>query len=421
MISFSRGRYGEIQGTGLLNPLLNRLKLFTMIILQASFYSKYKNLGYYQGRRVANSFAPPVGSRPQFRALWNLVLSHLLGIRRPTAMTFAVTYRCQCKCIHCSAANHLKPEMEELSTEEAKQLIDDSLKMGVTIIAFIGGEPLLRKDIYELVAHVDHRKAMPIMFTSGQFLTEENAEKLAKAGLFSLFVSLDSTNPEEHDEWRGMPGLFNRAIEGLKLMKEKGVMINLSSYASRTGTEQGHYRKVHELAGEIGAHNVILFDSVPTGAMLKDSSEALTMEQREEITEYSEHIFNNGIVPALSSQSWQNSIEGSLAGIGCLAANIQFYASAYGDIAPCDFTPLSFGNIREKSLKSIWKEMVSHPAYRKKVSHCRMQHPEFRRKYIDPIPEGAILPYAMENIEKNAGENVETAEADETLILQAKK
>jgi len=234
-------------------------------------------------------------------------------------------------------------------------------------------------------------------------------------------VSLDSTNPEEHDEWRGMPGLFNRAIEGLKLMKEKGVMINLSSYASKTGTEQGHYKKVHQLAGEIGAHNVILFDSVPTGAMLKDSSEVLTTEQREEITEYSEHIFNNGIVPALSSQSWQNSIEGSLAGIGCLAANIQFYASAYGDIAPCDFTPLSFGNIREKSLKSIWKEMVSHPAYRKKVSHCRMQHPEFRRKYIDPIPEGAILPYAMENIEKNAGENVETAEADETLILQAKK
>jgi MoaA/NifB/PqqE/SkfB family radical SAM enzyme len=292
--------------------------------------------------------------------------------------------------------------MEELSTEEAKRLIDDSLKMGVTIIAFTGGEPLLRKDIYELVAHVDHRKAMPIMFTSGQFLTEENAAKLADAGLYSLFVSLDSTDPEEHDKWRGMPGLFNRAIEGLKLMKEKGVMINLSSYASRTGTEQNHYKKIHQLAGEIGAHNVILFDSVPTGAMLKDTSEVLTPEQREEITEFSEHIFNKGIVPAFSSQSWQNSIEGSLAGIGCLSANIQFYASAYGDIAPCDFTPLSFGNIREEPLRKIWKRMVAHPVYRQKVCYCRMQHPEFRKKYIDPIPEGAILPYPMRKVEETA-------------------
>ena len=155
LISFTRGRYGEIQGSGLLNPLLNRLKLFTMLILQASFYNKYKNLGYYHGKRVANSFAPPVGSRPQFRGLKNLILSHLFGIRRPSAMTFAVTYRCQCRCIHCSAANHLKPEMEELSTEEAKKLIDDSLKLGVIIIAFTGGEPLLRKDIYELIAHVE--------------------------------------------------------------------------------------------------------------------------------------------------------------------------------------------------------------------------------------------------------------------------
>ena len=414
LISFTRGRYGEIEGSGLLNPILDRLKLFTMLILQASFYSKYKDLGYYHGKRVANSFAPPVGSRPQFRALLNLILIHLFRIRRPSAMTFAVTYRCQCNCIHCSAADHIKPELEELSTDEAKRLIDECLKMGVSVIAFTGGEPLLRKDIYELVAHVDHRKAMPIMFTSGQFLNEENATKLANAGLYSLFVSLDSTNPAEHDEWRGMPGLFDQAMNGLKLMKENGVMINLSSYASKTGTEKGHYRKVHQLAKEIGAHNVILFDSVPTGAMLKDTSEVLTWEQREEITKYSEEIFNAGTVPALSSQSWQNSIEGSLAGIGCLAANIQFYASAYGDIAPCDFTPLSFGNIRENSLKSIWKRMIKHPAYKKKVSHCRMQHPEFRKRYIDPIPEGATLPYSIDNIENSGGtaDTVEDTAAD---------
>ena len=56
--------------------------------------------------------------------------------------------------------------MPELSTEEAKRLIDDAEDLGVTVIAFTGGEPLLRKDIFELVAHVDENKAVPIMFTN---------------------------------------------------------------------------------------------------------------------------------------------------------------------------------------------------------------------------------------------------------------
>ena len=400
LVSFKRGEHGEILGSGLLNPLLDKLSLFTMLILQGKFYSRYKNLGRYKGKRVANSFAPPVGSRPQFRALKGLIKTHLFGKPSPIAMTFALTYKCQCRCVHCSAANHLRTDVPELTTEEAKKLIDDSLDMGVTIIAFTGGEPLLRKDIFELIAHVDQKKAMPIMFTNGQFLTDINVDKLAEAGLYSLFVSLDSTDPEEHDSLRESPGLFKQAVDGLLKMKARGVLVSLSSYASRTGTKRGDYKNIYTLAKELGLHNVILFDSVPTGALLKDTREMLTPEQREEITRYSENIFKNGIVPTLSSQSWQNSVEGYLAGIGCLAGNIQFYVSAYGDIAPCDFTPLSFGNIRKEELKDIWKKMVSHPAYKKRVTYCRMQNPEFRRQYIDPIPEGAGLPYDIANLER---------------------
>jgi MoaA/NifB/PqqE/SkfB family radical SAM enzyme len=89
--------------------------------------------------------------------------------------------------------------------------------------------------------------------------------------------------------------------------------------------------------------------------------------------EYSARIFRNSIIPPLSSQAWQNSVEENLAGIGCLAANIQFYVSAYGDVAPCDFTPLSFGNTRSESLKKIWKTMIDHPAYNHKTQFCRME------------------------------------------------
>jgi MoaA/NifB/PqqE/SkfB family radical SAM enzyme len=395
LISYSQLSTGQYVGSGILNPLIDRLSLIPVLYLQAKFYKQYKDLGEWNGKRVANPFAPPVGSRPQFRALCNLVKTHVLGRAFPLAMTFAVTYRCQCNCVHCSASHRLRENDYELTTQEAKQLIDDSLDLGISIIAFTGGEPLIRDDIFELISYVDQRKAMPLIFTNGLLLTDENIDKLVDAGLYTLFVSLDSTSAEEHDRLRGKEGLFNTAVEGLKKMKDRGVFVAISSYASRAGTENGMYRKMYKFAQELGVHNVILFDNVPTGRLMKDTSVMLTKEQREEILAYSLDIFRHSTIPPLSSQAWQTSIEGYLGGIGCLAANIQYYVSAYGDVAPCDFTPLSFGNIRNESLKSIWKKMIRHPGFKKRVQFCRMQNPAFRHFYIEPIPDDAPLPYPI--------------------------
>ncbi len=398
LISFKKQEDGEIVGTGLLNPLLEKFRILPMLFLQAQFYRKYDNLGKWHGKMVPNTFAPPVGSLPMIRALKGLIKSHIFSHPSPVAMTFAVTYRCQCKCVHCSAGKHMKNGVPELTTDEAKQVIDDSQKLGVTIMAFTGGEPLLRKDLFELISYVDQTKALPIMFTNGLLLTDENVEKLAKAGLYSLFVSLDSPIAKEHDALRGMPGLFETAVNGIKKMLAKGVFVGISSYATRSATEKQMYKKMYKLARKLGVQNYLLFDGVPTGNMLKDTSEMLTPEQREEIYLFSSRIFDQKMIPPLSSQSWQNSVEGNLAGIGCLAANIQYYVSAYGEVTPCDFAPLSFGNIRNESLKTIWNKMVRHPAYNHRSTGCRMQNPRFRQCYIDPIPNDARLPYDIDKL-----------------------
>jgi MoaA/NifB/PqqE/SkfB family radical SAM enzyme len=371
---------GKVLGTGLLNPLVDRLSLLLMIILQAGFYRKYRNLGRWRGKRVANPFAPPVGSRPQLRALKGLARKELGLGRTPIAMTFAVTYRCPCRCARCSAGNHLRPEIPELATEETIRAIEQSQRLGVIIIAFTGGEPLLRPDIYELIASVDQRKALPIMFTNGLLLEGDVPERLAAAGLHTQFVSINSPEAGEHDRLRGMPGLFAAAVEGLRRIKAKGICVGISSYATRTATAQGMYRRLYRLAQELGVHDLILFDAVPTGNLFKDTRELLSPEQRQEITELSEQIFRTSTVPPFCSQSWQNSVEGYLSGVGCVAANLQFYLSAYGDVAPCDFTPLSFGSIREEPLAAIWLRMIAHPAYTQRTSFCRMQNPEFRRR-----------------------------------------
>lgn len=401
-ISFKELENGELLGTGVLNPLLKKLRLarlFSMLYLQNKWYSNYSNLARWKGKMVPNTFGPPVGSLPMFRALKGFIKSTLIGHPLPVAMTFAVTYRCQCKCVHCSAGRHLRKDKSELTTEEAKRLIDESIKLGVAIIAFTGGEPLVRKDLFELISYVNKKKALPIIFTNGLLLTDENVEKLVKVGLYSLFLSIDSPIPEEHDRLRGMPGLFESAVKGFLKMKSKGVMVGLSSYSTKSNTIKGNYKKIYNLAQELGSKNFMLFDGVPPASNLKDTSDVCTAEQREEIYKYSAEIFKQKKIPPLSASPWiETSVEAFLGGLGCLAGNVQYYVSAYGDVAPCDFTPLSFGNIRSEPLKNIWMRMVRHPAFNHRTPYCRMLHSKFRSFYIDPIPDNAILPYSINKL-----------------------
>jgi hypothetical protein len=114
LISYKKLDDGTVVGSGFLNPIVDRFRLITMFIAQAKFYKNY-DLGQWRGKRVANTFAPPVGSRAMFRAMKNVLRGRILRHARPIAMTFAVTYDCQCKCVHCSAGKHYRMDIPELT------------------------------------------------------------------------------------------------------------------------------------------------------------------------------------------------------------------------------------------------------------------------------------------------------------------
>ena len=388
---------GRVKWIGILAPLSYLFRLPVIMYLQSKLYSRY-NVATWKGKRVASPFAPPVGSRAQYRALKCIAKSNMLGRSYPLAVTLAVTYRCQLNCPHCSAGRRPRKGSTELTTEEMKRVIDECIDIGLSNITFTGGEPLVREDIFDLIAYVDGEKAITSMFTNGLLLTDDVLDKLKSAGLYSLFVSLDSADSAEHDRLRGHPGSFQAAVDGIERALSKGMMACISSYSSRSNVEQHHYERIHKLGKELGVSMIILFDCVPTGTLLHDTSEMMTLEQKQVVGKYNADAFEKGINPMLASQAWQNSVVGYLSGIGCLAGHLQYYISAYGDVTPCDFSPICFGNVRQESIKSIWKKIIKHPAYNHISRRCRMQNPSFRQHYVDPIPDNAILPYPIEKL-----------------------
>jgi len=140
--------------------------------------------------------------------------------RTPHFVTIAVTYRCQCDCAHCSAyiyRRQVEQAHSQLSTAEMKSVIQDALALGSTCIILTGGEPLLMKNIRELIEVVPRSEGIVTIFTNGECLSKPLVRELKDAGLFGVFVSLDYPDAERHDTNRKRPGLFEKAVSGIRL------------------------------------------------------------------------------------------------------------------------------------------------------------------------------------------------------------
>jgi MoaA/NifB/PqqE/SkfB family radical SAM enzyme len=397
-LAFRKAPDGEMEPTGPLRRLAGVLDIVPLIGFQSYLYLRYRNLARWRGKAVSNTMAPPDLSGAQWRTVRNIVWSRISGVFRPMAINFAVTYACPAACPHCSAGGYRRADGRELSTAEAKRVIDEALALGVSIVGFTGGEPLVRRDIFDLIAHVDKRKAVTFLFTNGLLLDDEAIRKLSAAGLYCAYLSIDHPDPAEHDRGRGIPGLFARNAAAVAKLKANDILVAAASFATRTGTARGDYRGVHAAARALGMYNLLLLDYIPTGRALRETEEMLTPEQREEIYEFSHAVFRERGVPPVSAQAWQNSLQGYRAGIGCFAGNREMYISAYGDVTPCDFTPLSFGSVRREPLARIWRKMRGHPSYSRRTMACKMQNPLFRKTFIDAIPAGAELPFPIETL-----------------------
>ena len=346
-----------------------------------------------EGRYIYSLYVPPVPSTAHAHQLENFLRNRLFGRRTPMAATLAVTSACQLTCPHCSAA--MRPNGQgDLDTATWQRVIGECVDAGASVITFTGGEPLLRKDLAQLVASVPKDRAVAEFFCNGLGATDEVLLSLREAGVYGIHLSLDDPDEAVHDSCAAAKGCFARSRQAARAARRAGLLVGLSTFATDASVEGRNLSRVAALAEEWGVSEISVFDGIRTGRLLHDCGPLLDAPHRRRLLAEGREVnrVHKGRLRVIT-QSWTNSRRGFSLLIGCLAANLQCHVTAQGDLTPCDFTPLSFGNVRDAERRRALAAacLSTRPTSSARfTAACRI--PSSEQTYIETIPEGARCP-----------------------------
>ena len=154
-------------------------------------------------------------------------------------VNWAITGRCNSRCIFCEAHEKLQ-KSEDLPMEAAMRVIEELVEMEVKTVCFIGGEPLIRKDIWIIIDRLAEKQIRPCLITNGLLLDrlEENQLRLLRRCDSSVTVSLDSANPEQNDAIRGVNSNYERAVSGITKLRNAGINVVLSTVVMKENADQ---------------------------------------------------------------------------------------------------------------------------------------------------------------------------------------
>lgn len=273
-------------------------------------------------------------------------------------ISWNTTNQCNMYCDHCYRDAGAKVN-EELSTAEAKNLLNEIAKAGFKIMIFSGGEPLLRPDIFELVSYARNLGLRPVFGTNGTLITLEVANKLKEAGAMGMGISLDSIDPQKHDQLRKYDGAWEQAIVGMKNCREVGLPFQVHTTVFDWNHDE--LEKITDLAIELGAVAHHFFFLVPTGRAVNIEEESLRAEQYERvltrILEKQKQV-DIELKPTCAPQFMRIAKQMGMNlryQRGCLAGTHYCIISPKGDVQPCAYLNIPLGNVREVPFSEIWK------------------------------------------------------------------
>lgn len=327
-------------------------------------------------------------SHPSWRKGLANVLTGIahFGIQRPfiTGAPFLVvwdiTYSCNLRCKHCYA-NAGKSLGDELTTHEAKEIIDKLDRACVPILSFSGGEPLVRNDIFELTRYARDKGMYVAVATNGTLITKEKANEMKDNGVSFVQISLDGASAETHDNFRGIKGVYEKTIQGIRNCVDQDFFVNIATTA--THYNYSEIPKIIKLCEDLDVNWFMVYNFIPTGRGEFISENDLSPIEREKLLKMLWERLKSGrkmnvltTAPqfarvALESEIGKNKkivpthfsnpeLQGKLVNLaefigGCGCGRLYCAIKPNGDIEPCVFFPLTLGNLKVSSFEELWR------------------------------------------------------------------
>jgi len=182
---------------------------------------------------------------------------------KPRLIFWEVTKGCNLRCIHCRATATELMSPKDLPTAKALDIIRQIAAFANPILVLSGGEPLYRRDIFELAEYGKRLGLRVALATNGTLVTQEVAEKIKHSGIKRVSISLDGSDAATHDSFRGIPGAFDAAVYGMRNLQDVGVSVQINMTIARHNAHQ--LPAVLDLARWLGADALHTFLLVPVG------------------------------------------------------------------------------------------------------------------------------------------------------------
>lgn len=280
------------------------------------------------------------------------------------------TAACNLACIHCRRMEVARASMrDDLTTAEARAMIDAVREVAAPILVLSGGEPLMRPDIFEIAAYAVEGGLTVSLATNGTLIDDDVAARIAAAGIRRVAVSIDGSDARTHDEFRRQPGSLEAALAGARRVRRHGVGLQINCTITRHNVHQ--LDELYRLAVELGADALHIFMLVPVGcgASIADTH-MLSAPEYEGVLEWAfrraqegplhvkptcaPHYFRvrlqRGRRPSPSSGHPFHALSR-----GCLAGSGVIFISHRGEVFPCGYLPLSCGSVRRQRFAEIWE------------------------------------------------------------------
>lgn len=291
---------------------------------------------------------------------------------KPRLIACEMTRRCNLACLHCRASAESEPSPDELASEEWMRVVDEIASLSKPILILTGGEPTLRKDIYEIATYATAKGLRVVLSSNGVNIDKESIRRMKNAGIKRLAISLDGATSKTHDNFRGVKGAFEEAVKGIKEAKETGLDFQINTTITRLNL--GEVPEILNLAARLGAVAYHPFLLVPVGRGSQLKSQGIPAEKYEEVLWWFVETKEKMSLPIKvtcaphyyrilhqRARERGKALPTQTHGFdaftrGCLGGSAFCFISFRGDVQPCGYLELKCGNIREKSFSEIWRD-----------------------------------------------------------------